>query len=176
MISIKVKGIPRINARAVLEEPMRAYLEAVKDAGLGILDTIVPVDSGALRESFHEGGGVTGITGDYPRMEARVGTNRAHAGMLNAGGRRGPGKAPPVKNIQRWLSRKGLDTRMAYGIARAIAKRGTVTGPDYVAGSYADSPIKGYFDNAGIFMAAAMAQGPMQRLVADTRSRWARGS
>lgn len=174
MISLKVTSIPRINARAILEEPMRAYLDAVVVAGLSYLDTVVPVDSGAMRESFHEGGGVTGVSGSYPRMQAVIGSPLPHAGMLNEGGRRGPGKPPPIRNIRRWLSRKGMDTRMAYGIARGIAKRGTVTGPDYVEGSNADKPIKGYLDLTRVYVATAMAQGPMQRLVADTKSRWAR--
>lgn len=174
MISLKVTSIPRINARAILEEPMRAYLDAVVAAGLSYLDTVVPVDSGDTRESFHESGGVTSITGSYPRMQAVIGTSRPYAGMLNAGGRRGPGKAPPVKNIQRWLSRKGMDTRMAYGIARKIAKKGTVTGPNYEEGSFAGLPVRGYFGMVEVYVESAMQQVPMQRFVADVKSRWTR--
>lgn len=175
MISIKVKSPVRINARDVLEGPMRAYMEDVTREGLKFVDMIVPVDSGTLRESFHEGGGVTRVSGEFPRMVATIGSAKPHAGMLDAGGRRGPGKPPPIKNIQRWLARRGMDTRIAFAIAQGIARRGTVTGPDYVAGDHADTPIKGYFDKTRDYMATVLAAGPLQRLVADTKSRWARG-
>ena len=176
MISIKVKSPLRINARDILEEPMRAYMKDVTDEGLKYLDTVVPVDSGKLRDSFHEGGGVTRITGEFPTLTAVIGSALPHAGMLEAGGRRGPGKPPPVRNIQRWLARRGMDTRIAFAIAQGIAKRGTVTGPNYVAGENADTAIKGYFDKTHEYMAVTLAAGPLQRLVANTRSRWARGS
>lgn len=175
MITIKVKSPVRINHRNILEGPMRAYMKSALDEGLEFLDTVVPVDNGDLRDSFHEGGGVTRIAGEFPNMMAVIGSALPHAGMLNAGARRGPGKAPPVKNIQRWLARRGMDTRIAFAIAQGIAKRGTVTGPNYVAGDNADTPIKGYLDKTRQYMATVLAAGPLQRLVADTKSRWARG-
>lgn len=175
VISIKVKGPSSINFRDVLEEPMRAYVADCVSEGLKFIDSVVPVDKGTLRESFHESGGITGISGEFPRITGTIGTALPHGGMLNAGGRRGPGKPPPLKNIQRWLARRGMDTRIAFAIAQGIAKRGTVTGPNYVAGENADSPIKGYFDKTEQYMATVLAAGPLQRLVADTRSRWARG-
>lgn len=176
MISIKVTGPARINYRDVLEEPMRAYMEAVVDEGLKYVDMVVPVDSGELRESFHESGGVTRISGEFPRMVATIGSAKPHAGMLDAGARRGPGKPPPIKNIQRWLARRGMDTRIAFAISQGIARRGTVTGPSYVEGDNANSPTQGYFDKTREYMAGVLAAGPLQRLVADTKSRWARGT
>ncbi len=175
MISIKVKAPLRINARDVLEGPMQAYMESAVVEGLKYLDTVVPVDSGKLRESFHEGGGVTRIAGEFPNLTAVIGSALPHAGMLNAGARRGPGRPPTIKNIQRWLARRGMDTRIAFAISQGIARRGTVTGPSYVEGDNANSPTQGYLDKTREYMATILAAGPLQRLVADTKSRWARG-
>ena len=74
--------------------------------------------------------GVHGATGEYRSgwfyqvwPKALVVGNHADHALYVEKGRR-PGKRPPMSAIQRWMAAKGIPSRAAFPIARAIGKRG----------------------------------------------------
>lgn len=165
---------PRIpTAEALLGAPARRFAESVMLDGVNHLASVVPIDRGALRSSLQPGVGLTRVDGGALPAGVTWGTNLPYAGALDEGKRRGPGKAPPVAEIERWIKRRGIsptktaksgrvtrDRRgaraMAFAIARKIAREGTTTGPAYVAGPNKDKDTKGWFASLGPAVVASI--------------------
>ena len=119
--------------------------------GVNYLNQKAPVDSGGLLASLQPGAGTTQVNVVGGLAESVTwGSNRPHAGMLDEGARRGPGRRPPAAAIERWLTRKKIATGkqakgMAFAIAKVIGEKGTQTGPSYVLGRNKGSETKGWF-------------------------------
>jgi len=112
-------------------EGLDADLSSRLDTGMhqatSIYETAVagftPVNSGALRGSI-----TTAVTGTLANVHGEVVTDIIYGWPVEEG--RKPGKMPPIDAIQLWVKRKlgiGGDEsrRVAFVIARAIARRGT---------------------------------------------------
>lgn len=83
---------------------------------------LVPANTGNLR-----GSGVVlppVITGTRIEVEAGFGNSASNYAIFVHEGRRPGAKAPPVDAIKQWLHDKGADEKMAFVVARAIARRG----------------------------------------------------
>lgn len=149
--------------RALLA-PVRPTAQRLLIAGVGHLNTVVPVDKGQLRNSLQPDVTLTRVEGGDIPTAITWGTNLPYGGALAEGQRRGPGSAPPVAAIERWIRRKKiapdapvskskrrpsqakLIRSLAFAIARKIAKEGTSTGPAYVSGPNAANATAGWFD------------------------------
>lgn len=113
-VSKALAALDKINPAAVaqkrdaaLDESME-YLKREIQAGM-------PVDQGLGRGSIftaHRGEGV-GV----------VGSPLIHVLVMEEGRRPGA-TPPPVGPIQGWLSRHGMDAKLAFAVARAIGRRG----------------------------------------------------
>lgn len=189
-ITLEVVGAVRIpTADELLGPPARRYADAVMLAGVNHLSTVAPVDRGGLRNSLQPGVTLTRVdaAGALPTA-VTWGTNLGYGDALNEGKRRGPGKAPPVAEIERWIKRRGIaptrtaktgrvtkDRRgtrsMAFAIARKIAKEGTSTGPAYVGGPKKDAETRGWFEGLRAFVAAD-AERRIADLARDIQERW----
>lgn len=183
----KAPAIP--TAEVLLGPPVRRFADAVMLGGVNHLNVIAPVDRGGLRNSLQPNVTLTRVDAAGPLPESVTwGTNLGYAGALNDGKRRGPGKPPPVAEIERWIKRRGIaptrtaktgrktkDPRgtrsMAFAIARKIAKEGPKGGPAYVAGSRKDQATKGWFDGLGAIVAADVDRR-MGALAAAIEERW----
>lgn len=159
-------------ADALLGPPVRRFADAVMLGGVNHLNTVAPVDRGGLRNTLQPNVTLTRVDGAGTLPDSVTwGTNLGYAGALSDGKRRGPGKPPPVAEIERWIKRRGISptktaksgrvtrdkrgTRsMAFAIARSIAKQGTTTGPKYVAGAHKDKATAGWFDGLGAVVLA----------------------
>lgn len=87
-----------------------------------------PADTGQLRASIHTEPATAN------NIEARVGTNVAHAWPMEAGRKPGP-ISPQV--LMGWAQRKLGNRNLAYPIAKSIAKKG-VKGRKYMMGAFED--------------------------------------
>lgn len=156
---------PRIpTAEELLGPPVRRFADQVMLGGVNHLNAVVPVDRGGIRNSLQPNVTLTRVdqSGALP-SGVQWGAPGVAAAATNEGKRRGPGKAPPVAEIERWIKRRGIAPKktaksgrvtrdrkgtlsMAFAIARKIAREGTTTGPNIVSGPNADKPTKGWFD------------------------------
>lgn len=183
----KAPAIP--TAEVLLGPPVRRLADQVMLGGVNHLSVVAPVDRGGLRNSMQPNVTLTRVDAAGP-LPASVtwGTNLGYAVALNDGKRRGPGKPPPVAEIERWIKRRGIaptrtaktgrktkDPRgaraMAFAIARKIAKEGTTTGPAYVGGPNKDKATKGWFDGLGAVVLADVDRR-MGQLAAAIQEQW----
>lgn len=174
---VNPRPLPSLGA---LLAPVRQMADRLLFLGANHLSTVVPVDRGTTRNSLQpnvdltkvEPGGPEGLPG-----AVSWGT-KAPGGITNAGERRGPGRASPVANIERWIRRKGLAPKplpptksgrprkrqnqaaairsFAFAISKSHAQRGQATGPAYVSGPHASSPTAGWFDTLGPVIETAL--------------------
>lgn len=165
---------PRIpTAEVLFGVPAGRFANAVMLDGVNHLSGVVPIDRGTLRASLQPGVSATRVEGGALATGVTWGTSLPYAGALEEGKRRGPGKAPPVAAIERWIKRRGISptktaktgrvTRdnkgarsMAFAIARKIAREGTTTGPAYVAGPNKDRQTQGWFESLGPAVVASI--------------------
>lgn len=162
-VSVKVENAVKLpTSEVLLGVPTRGFAKDLVNTGVGHLNLVTPIDKGRLRGSLQEGATLTRIVGD-PVTEVVFGTNLPYARMLNEGATRGPGKAPPVAEIERWIERRKISptkTRgkkqvrdnnakrsMAFAIARKIARQGVTPPTRYVAGRRQDESVRGWFDS-----------------------------
>lgn len=125
----------------------RAAQAVLADAKLW-LNTNVPRDRGHLRASFDQDRGGTKIEVRGRVVRLKIASTVPYGAALDLGKRRRPGEAPPARNILRWMRRVGIGggEAAAYAIARGIAKRGTVRGPNFASGRRRGKPTKQWSD------------------------------
>lgn len=123
------------------------------------LDRVTPRDKGDLRDSLkgevvRSGGLPSGIEyqSDLPQGP-----------ILDSGELRGPGKAPPVDPIQRWVQRRGIASgkearSRAFAIAKKIAKEGAKGPLKRVGGALRDKETKGWWSDVQQFADKALSQ------------------
>lgn len=189
-ITIELVGKPpRVpTAEALLGKPVQRFAAAVMLDGVNHLNTVVPIDRGDTRNSLQPNVTLTRVDGGALPTSVTWGTNRVAAGATNSGERRGPGKPPPVREIERWIKRRGISptktaktgrvTRdpkgalsMAFAIARKIAKEGPKGGPAYVAGPNKDKATQGWFDGLRPVVEASVERRK-GALVASIQEAW----
>lgn len=98
-----------------------------------------PVDQGHLRRSI-----ANRVDPSLYPSYAEVGTNLEYAKAVHEG--RPPGKMPPVKALEAWAKKRGLN---AWAVAKSIEKKGTKPNP-FLANALQDSAkeITGEFEDA----------------------------
>lgn len=135
------------SARVFLEEFERGMNEALAVLEEQIAGR-VPVNSGFLRSSIG-----TNLYGEDMAIRGEVVSIASYGAAVEYG--RKPGKMPPVAAIELWVRRKlGINNdkearSVAYVIARAIGRRGTVGAHMFQLGMSAAAPyIEKIFDAA----------------------------
>jgi hypothetical protein len=183
---------------AQLFAPVRASADRLLHTGVNHLNTVVPVDRGLTRNSLQAGVAMTKVEPGGPDGLPGAVTwgTKAPGGISNAGKRRGPGKASPVAEIERWIRRKGLAPKplpptksgrprkrqnqaaairsFAFAISQSHKQRGQATGPAYVAGPHASASTAGWFDTLGPVMESAL-DAELGRLGAAIVGGWSSG-
>lgn len=109
---------------ATLANPDLSPAKPAFEAAMVNLENTIRVNS-RVRDKNATGGTVASMTHTvtaYPgALFARLEANDNWKWMGNG---RGPGRMPPVQNIERWISARGL-TISAWAVARKIAKEGS---------------------------------------------------
>ena len=197
-IRLTLDKAARVPSMAQLFAPVRPSAARLLSLGVNHLNTVTPIDRGTTRDSLQAGVAMTKVEPGGPDglPSAVVWGTQAPGGISNAGKRRGPGKASPIAEIERWIRRKGLTPKpppptksgrprkrqnqgaairaFAFAISQSHKQRGQATGPSYVAGPHASSPTAGWFDALGPVMESAL-DAELPRLGAAIVGGWNSG-
>ena len=154
---------PLTNAKAA--PALKKFANDLMIEASAIYISNMPRDTGQAANLAQPGAGTTKVEGSPIPTFVRVGTNANRGGVNYLGvldysdKRRGAGKAPPVKAIERWLARKGMSASkrpgqkrapsrrdFAFMIAKSIAKQGQQHPFKYVGTSRKGTETKGWLD------------------------------
>lgn len=159
------RRLPRLDD-ARMAPALQRFAQAAMVEGVTAFVDEMPRDTGMAANLAQPGAGTTRVEGDRIPRRIIVGTaaNRGgvpYLGALDADKRRGAGGVPPVKAIERWLARKGIQAdkrgnqkrapsrrQFAFMIARSIARDGQKRSFKYVGTSRAGSETKGWRERA----------------------------
>lgn len=152
-ISVKIEGLERLQAGvasgpATLASETRLAMAAGSLLVEGTQRSLVSKDTGRT------GGSITHlITGSGANLTSKIGPSVATAIYLEKG--RKPGKMPPVKAIEPWARRHGINP---YMLARSIGRKGTKPHP-FVAPSLDPNRAKiiALFEKVGVKVVNRMA-------------------
>lgn len=146
---------PLTDARVVV--PLRKWADEQMVRGARFYIEEMPRDTGMGANLAQPGAGTTrvevGSNGIPTKIIIGTAANRggvSYVRALDKDLRRGPGSAPPVKAIERWLARKAIGgtgkgrRSMAFAIAKNIAKKGQTRSFTYVGTANKGSATKGW--------------------------------
>lgn len=122
-IRVRITGaddLMRKLSPAVLDRPIRRFLNASGMVLTNELKAHVKVDTGTARRSMHY---------EVERRRVVAGTNLPYVAVL-ARGRRPGAKMPPPGSLKGWMRRHGMDPSKEYLVARKIGRTG-IKGDDF---------------------------------------------
>lgn len=188
-LHLTVVGSVKLPEERGLLAPARRSAQRLLLVGVNHLNTVVPVDRGQLRNSLQPDVTLTRVEGGAIPEGVTWGTNLRYGDALQDGKRRGPGAAPPVAAIERWIRRKKIVPKsptgsgkrrrsqaqmvrsMAFAISRKIGQEGPATGPAYVSGPQAAKSTAGWFDTLAPVIERAM-DAEVTRLAGEIEGAW----
>lgn len=152
-IDVRIEGLEKLQAGvsaapATLASEVRTAMTAGSLLVEGAARSLAPKDTGRLAGSItHQ------ISGSGASLTSRIGPSVAY-GLYVERGRR-PGKPPPIKAIEPWARRHGVNPFL---VARAIGRRGTKARPFLVpALTQSQGRIVALFSKVGIAVVSRMA-------------------
>lgn len=156
------RRLPRLDDARVAPA-LKRFAQAAMVEGVTAFVDEMPRDTGMAANLAQPGAGTTRVEGEPIPKRIIVGTSANRGGVRYLGvldhsdKRRGPGGVPPVKAIERWLARKGIQAakrgnqkrapsrrQFAFMIARSIARDGQTRPFKYVGTSRAGTETKGW--------------------------------
>jgi hypothetical protein len=159
-LNVKLKSKNIISADELFSEAQREAILGVVRAGEEYLELNTPVDRGGLRKSL-----TPEVDASGDQISVTWATEHPGAQPLNLNARRKKGRRPPIREIERWVKRRGIQPQnsgstqkdVAWAIAKKIELEG-VKGPlRRVEGPKADERTKGWFSGLSAALKPAMA-------------------